>query len=198
MIVGILRGFKLEQTLGAIEAVARGGLRHVEITWNSPGAAEQIREARARLAGKCDVGAGTIITTRDLDGALAAGASFIVTPILREEVVRECVARKIPIFPGAFSPSEIERAWDSGATMVKVFPVETLGPGYIRALRGPFPSIKLMPTGGVDLETLPEFVKAGACGFGVGSPLFDRARVEAGDWRWVEQRAALFVAGAAR
>lgn len=192
MIVGILRGFALGQTLRAIEAAMAGGLEHVEVTWNSPNAAEQIREAQTRFGSHCNIGAGTIISLADLAAALAAGAKFIVTPVLREAVVRECAARKVPVYPGAFSPSEIESAWSLGATMVKVFPAEIAGPNYIKALRGPFPQIKLMPTGGVDLQTLPAFIKAGASGFGIGSPLFDKTRIEAADWKWIEDRARSF------
>jgi 2-dehydro-3-deoxyphosphogluconate aldolase / (4S)-4-hydroxy-2-oxoglutarate aldolase len=136
LIVGILRGFQTGQTISAIEAAVRGGLKAVEITWNSPNAAEQISEARARFGGQCEVGAGTILNMRDLDAASRAGASFIVTPIVRREVIEECVRRKLRIIPGAFSPSEIASARDLGATMVKIFPAETLGPNYIKALRG--------------------------------------------------------------
>lgn len=139
------------------------------------------------------IGAGTVLDTKALEQALSAGASFIVTPTANPDVIRECVRRNIPIFPGAFTPTEIVTAWELGASMIKIFPAETHGPKYIKALKGPFPNIQMMPTGGVDLKTLPEFVKAGADGFGVGSPLFDRARVEAADWNWVEAQCRAFV-----
>lgn len=192
MIIGILRGFDRSLTVGAIDAAVRGGLRMAEITWNSPGAGGQISEARERFEGRCAIGAGTVLSVGDLEGALNAGAEFVVTPVLREEVVVECVRRGVPIYPGAFSPGEVERAWGLGAAMVKVFPAEVLGPAYIKALKGPFPGIKLMPTGGVDLESLGLFAKAGASGFGVGGPLFNKARVEARDWAWIEGCAAKF------
>jgi len=190
-IVGILRGFSIQQAVNCLTAVERGGLKNVEITMNSPSAAEQIRAASQR-GGLC-VGAGTVLDLKGLDSALAAGASFIVTPAINREVIAECVRQKVPIFPGAMTPTEIVAAWELGAIMVKVFPAETLRPKYIRAVKAPLPQIKLMPTGGVDLKTLAEFKKAGADGFGVGSPLFDRGRIEAGDWTWLEAQARAFV-----
>jgi 2-dehydro-3-deoxyphosphogluconate aldolase/(4S)-4-hydroxy-2-oxoglutarate aldolase len=191
IIIGILRGFTTDVALQIADAAARGGLEFLEITMNSPGATDQIRELR-QLGSSLKIGAGTVLSLQDLDQAQVAGAEFIVTPVMRPEVIHECVRRKLPVYPGAFSPTEILTAWELGATMVKVFPAETLGPGYIRALKGPFPQIKLLPTGGVDLKTLPEFKKAGACGAGVGSPLFDRKRIEAKDWPWLEARCRAF------
>jgi 2-dehydro-3-deoxyphosphogluconate aldolase/(4S)-4-hydroxy-2-oxoglutarate aldolase len=159
---------------------------------NTPDAARQIQEASALAAGRINIGAGTVISPALLEEARGAGASFVVTPTLNDAVVRRCVADGIPVFPGAFSPNEVVRAWELGATMVKIFPAETLGPAYIRSLKAPLPQIKLLPTGGVDLVTLPEFMNAGADGFGVGSPLFDRQRVDSGDWVWIEERCRAF------
>ena len=191
-VVGILRGFKEEQMAEIIEASIRGGLRNIEFTMNTPGASRQIRAAVALAQGRMNIGAGTVINRQLLDEALAAGASFVVTPTVEPLVITECVRQKIPVFPGALSPTEIVSAWELGATMVKVFPAETLGPGYIRALKAPLPHIRLLPTGGVDLNTLPAFLKAGAEGFGVGSPLFDRNRIESCDWPWLEARCRAF------
>ena len=187
-VIGILRGFTLEELPNILEAVRRGGLRNVEITMNSPGAAEQIRAA----AGQLNVGAGTVTSLKRLDEALGAGAKFIVTPTVNPEVIKRCVREKVPVFPGAFSPTEICQAWELGATMVKIFPAETGGVAYLRAIRGPFPQIKLLPTGGVDLQTAGEYLKAGAAGLGVGSPLFDKKRIDAADWNWLEDRARAF------
>jgi 2-dehydro-3-deoxyphosphogluconate aldolase/(4S)-4-hydroxy-2-oxoglutarate aldolase len=191
-IVGILRGFAPGQTTEILCAALRGGLRNIEITMNSPAAARQLREAVSLAEGRLNIGAGTVINLELLDQALAAGASFVVTPTLEPTVISECVNQKVPVFPGAFSPTEIVRAWDLGAMMVKIFPAESVGPGYIRALKAPLPHIKLLPTGGVDLKTLPAFLKAGADGFGIGSPLFDRQRVESCDWTWVEAQCRAF------
>lgn len=192
-VVGILRGFSNGQVSKLVEACMRGGLRNLEITLNSTGALEQIRMAAELAEGKMHIGAGTVLDTEGLEQALGAGASFIVTPTANADVIRECVRRNIPVFPGAFTPTEIVGAWELGASMIKIFPAETHGAKFIKALKGPFPNIQMMPTGGVDLKTLHEFVKAGADGFGVGSPLFERGRVEAGDWAWVESQCRAFV-----
>lgn len=193
-VIGILRGFETRWLEPILDAVMRGGLKCIEITMNSPEAEKQIRLARNLGEGRIAVGAGTVTDVTTLDRALAAGASFIVTPTFGPEVIRACVRREVPVFPGAFSPTEIQAAWEMGAAMVKVFPAEVLGAEYIQALRGPLPKIKLMPTGGVDLDTLPRLLMAGAAGFGVGSPLFQRRQIETGDWNGLEQRARGFVA----
>jgi 2-dehydro-3-deoxyphosphogluconate aldolase/(4S)-4-hydroxy-2-oxoglutarate aldolase len=192
-IVGILRGFTTPQVEEIVHAAVRGGLGNLEITMGSPETPTQIREGRKLAGDKMCIGAGTVLSIELLEQALEAGASFIVTPIVKADVIEECVRRKIPVFPGAYSPTEILQAWELGATMVKVFPAETLGPGYIKSIKAPLPQVKLMPTGGVDLKTLAAYRKAGADGFGVGSPLFDRARVEAGDWKWIEAQCRAFV-----
>jgi len=191
-VIGILRGFRLERTCEIVKASLEGGLTNLELTMNTPNATSQIREAIALAEGKLNVGAGTVTDAHLLKAALDAGASFIVTPTLVPEVVSRCVRDGVPVFPGALSPTEVVRAWEMGATMVKIFPAEVVGPAYIRSLKAPFPQIKLLPTGGVDLATLSEYVKAGADGFGVGSPLFDRKRIEADDWNWVEVQCRAF------
>ena len=191
-VVGILRGFKTDLLADIVGAAIRGGLRNIEITMNTPDAARQIQDAIALAEGRLNVGAGTVINGQRLDEALAVGASFVVTPTVDPQIIGECVKRQIPVFPGAFSPTEVVSAWELGATMVKIFPAETLGSGHIRALKAPLPHIKLMPTGGVDLKTLPAFLEAGADGFGVGSPLFDRDRIASRDWVWLEARCRAF------
>jgi 2-dehydro-3-deoxyphosphogluconate aldolase / (4S)-4-hydroxy-2-oxoglutarate aldolase len=192
-IIGILRGFTNAQVIETVQAAVCGGLKNLEITMGSAHTVEQIREAREIVGGKMAIGAGTVVNLNSLDDALDAGASFIVTPVANLDVVRECVHRDVPVFPGAFTPTEIVAAWEAGASMVKIFPADTVGPKYIKALKGPFPNIKLMPTGGVDLKTLPAFVNAGAEAFGIGGPLFDRERIEAEDWKWVEDQCRAFV-----
>jgi 2-dehydro-3-deoxyphosphogluconate aldolase/(4S)-4-hydroxy-2-oxoglutarate aldolase len=192
-LVGILRGFSTAQVEGIVRAALRGGLKNLEITMSSKDTPEQIRRAKEIVGEEMCVGAGTVLNFEQLERALGAGACFIVTPVVNGEVIEPCVRGKIPVFPGAYSPTEILMAWEMGATMVKVFPAETLGPAYIKSIKAPLPHVKLMPTGGVDLKTLPAFIKAGADGFGVGGPLFDRARVEAGDYAWIEEQCRAFV-----
>lgn len=192
-LVGILRGCSPEHLPHILDAVRNGGLRYLEITMNTPDAEDQIRAAIQLSENSLSIGAGTVTSLALVDRALAAGATFIVTPSLNPDVVRRCIESKIPIFPGAFTPTEIVTAWELGATAVKIFPAELTGPKYIRALRGPLPEIPLMPTGGVDLATLPAFIEAGASAFGIGSPLFRKDRLEARDWPWLEQQTGAFV-----
>lgn len=193
-IVGILRGFDATQTAHLLAAARAGGLTTVEITMDAPDASERIRQSVADHGDALNVGAGTVTTVERFERARSAGASFIVTPTFDPNIVARCRDAGLPVFPGALSPTEIERAWNAGATMVKVFPAEMVGPRFIRALRHHLPEISLLPTGGVDLNTLPEFARAGADGFGIGSPLFRRDKVEAEDWTWIEERCRAFKA----
>lgn len=191
-IVGILRGLPAEKLRPVVEAVRDGGLTNLEITMNTPGASDPIRAACEIAGSALNIGAGTVTDLRLLDDALAAGARFIVTPTVSAAVIERCVQLRVPVFPGAFSPTEIQRAWELGATMVKVFPADTFGPGYLRSLKAPLPHLKLMPTGGVDLATLETYAKAGADAFGVGSLLFRAERIAAQDWEWVRNQCRAF------
>jgi 2-dehydro-3-deoxyphosphogluconate aldolase / (4S)-4-hydroxy-2-oxoglutarate aldolase len=192
-LIGILRGCSADHLRPIVDSISRGGMTHLEITMNSSGADRQIRDAIQYAGAKLRVGAGTVTSMELLERALDAGAGFIVTPFLVPAVVTACASRGIPVFPGALTPTEVCEAWELGATMVKVFPAEAGGPAFIRALKGPFPDIELLPTGGVDLETLPKMLQAGAAGAGIGSPLFRKQRLEAGDWIWLEQQVRAFV-----
>lgn len=191
-LIGILRGFGPQSLEPIIQACLAGGLTNLEVTMNSPDAPSQIRAAVRSANGKLNIGAGTVLSVKQLAEALDAGASFIVTPTLQRDVVRSCVVKNIPVFPGAFSPGEILEAWDIGATMVKIFPAEVLGPAYIKAVKAPLPHVKLLPTGGVDLNTIQSYMAAGADGFGVGSPLFNRDRIENENWGWLENQCKAF------
>jgi 2-dehydro-3-deoxyphosphogluconate aldolase/(4S)-4-hydroxy-2-oxoglutarate aldolase len=191
-VVGILRFFKRAEVEKLVPASIDGGLCNIEVTMNSEGAEDLIRLTCQLMGAKGNVGAGTVTTIDALDRALAAGASFIVTPAVVPDVIRACVERKVPVMPGAMTPTEILTAWRMGATMVKVFPADQLGPGHLKAVKAPFPEIPLMPTGGVTVETLPAFKKAGADAFGVGGPLFDPKQVAAGNWGWFREQAERF------
>jgi 2-dehydro-3-deoxyphosphogluconate aldolase/(4S)-4-hydroxy-2-oxoglutarate aldolase len=191
-VVGILRFFTRAEVEKLVPASIRGGLCNIEVTMNTAGAEDLIRVTADLVGGKGNVGAGTVTTVETLDRALAAGATFIVTPAIVPEVIKACVDRKIPVMPGAMTPTEVLSAWRLGARMVKVFPADQLGPGHLKALKAPFPEIPLMPTGGVTVETLPAFKKAGADAFGVGGPLFDPKQVAAGNWGWFSEQAARF------
>jgi len=191
-VVGILRFLKRAEVEKLVPASLEGGLCNIEVTMNTAGAEDLIRLTSDLVGAKGNVGAGTVTTIETLDRAIKAGATFIVTPAVVPDVIQACVQRKIPVMPGAMTPTEILSAWRMGATMVKVFPADQLGPGHIKAVKAPFPEIPLMPTGGVTVETLPAFKKAGADAFGVGGPLFDPKQVAAGNWDWFREQAARF------
>ena len=159
---------------------------------NSAGAEESIKYIRENYGDKLNVGAGTVCTLKDLDNALQAGAQFIVTPIVNLDVIEECKKQSIPIFSGAYTPTEIFTAWNAGADMVKVFPMVGNAIEYIKALRGPLPQIKLLPTGGVNLQNCGAFFEAGASGVGVGGQLFDSNFIKEKEWSALADHFSLF------
>jgi 2-dehydro-3-deoxyphosphogluconate aldolase/(4S)-4-hydroxy-2-oxoglutarate aldolase len=191
-VVAILRFFTSAEVEKLVPASMAGGLRNLEVTMNTPGAAEIIRLTCELVGKEGNVGAGTVTTLEELDLALTAGASFIVTPAVLPEVIQACVQRKVPVMPGAMTPTEVLTAWRLGAKLVKIFPADQLGPAHLKALKAPFPQIPLMPTGGVTVETLPDFKKAGADAFGVGGSLFDPKQVAAGNWNFFREQASRF------
>ena len=191
-LIAILRGQPNSIITPVVEALIDGGVVALEITMNTRDASAQIRTAVAQAGTRLAVGAGTVTSLAELDEACAAGASFIVTPVVVPDVISECVRRGLPVFPGAFTPTEIHQAHRLGATMVKLFPAHRLGPDYVRDLKAPLSSIRLLVTGGITPESLPEYAQAGAAGFGIGSPLFSSAHLAASDWAWLRNRAAQF------
>ena len=187
-LVGILRGFKSDQVAPLVNACVEGGLTNLEITMNTEGAADQIREAIRVAEGRMNIGAGTVTNRERLVEAVNAGASFIVTPAMIPDVIDRCCELKLPFIPGAFTPTEVWQAWDAGATMVKLFPADIGGPGYVKSLKGPYPEIRIMATGGVSLDTIEDYLKAGTDGFGLGGPLFKREKVDAAEWEWIAEQ----------
>lgn len=181
-IVGIIRNLSFEVIEKILPVYLSAGLTTIEITMNTPAAEDIIRFAADQYKGQLNVGAGTVCNTDDLEQAIRAGSQFIVTPILDADVVRTCVSKNIPVFPGAYTPTEIYQAWKLGASMVKVYPATSLGPEYIKDVKAPLNNIKLMPTGGINLHNLHLFIEAGADGFGIGSQLFDKKLIENQDW----------------
>jgi 2-dehydro-3-deoxyphosphogluconate aldolase/(4S)-4-hydroxy-2-oxoglutarate aldolase len=154
------------------------GIRLVEITMDSPGAVEVLESLRSRIPANCLLGAGTVTDLARAEAALAAGASFIVTPNINLEVIRAVRAHGIPVMPGALTPTEIWTAASAGADFVKVFPASAVGPRYFRELRGPFAQIPFMASGGVNLENAAEFIKFGVDALGLGGGLIPKSNDE--------------------
>ncbi|KAA0993271.1 bifunctional 4-hydroxy-2-oxoglutarate aldolase/2-dehydro-3-deoxy-phosphogluconate aldolase [Dyadobacter aurulentus] len=192
-LVGIIRNVSLEDVKQILPIYREAGLTTVEITMNTPDAAEMISYAIAHESAGLNIGAGTVCTENDLKAALEAGAQFIVTPVINKKVIKSCVKKGIPIFPGAFTPTEIYNVWTLGATMVKIYPATSLGPEYIKDLKAPMNQLKLLPTGGVGLENMNAFLQAGANGLGIGGQLFDKKLIQNKDWAGLKAHFQQFV-----
>ena len=169
-IISIIRGVQPHNVLAITEALYEGGIRSVEITLNSPSALRVIENLSFKMGDKMLIGAGTVLGGEEAVDAVNAGARFIISPIVNKEVIDVAKQRGVVSIPGAFTATEIHQAVVYGADIIKIFPA-SVGPQYIRDLRGPFPHIPLMPTGGVDLDNIAAFSRAGAAAFGVGSAL---------------------------
>lgn len=169
-LLGILRGISEKDVQPLTELFVRQKVKHIEITMNTEHAELLIEKFSASGGTELNIGAGTVLDRDHLEKALAAGAKFIVSPSLVEEVVEECVFKNIPVFPGALTPTEIHKAWKMGATMVKVFPASLFGPGYIRAVKAPLSEIKIIAVGGVSAQNISKFIENGAdaVAFGAG------------------------------
>src|SRR5437868_14983554 len=172
-IVAVVRSPDSRQLVEVCRALADGGVTVAEITMTVPGALEVVRQVRQALGDRLLLGAGTVLDPETARAALLAGAEYIVAPTVNLEVIRLCRRYDKLVMPGAFTPTEILTAWEAGADVVKVFPAEVVGPAFFKAVRAPLPQVKLMPTGGVNLQTAGEFLKAGACCLGVGGQLVD-------------------------
>jgi 2-dehydro-3-deoxyphosphogluconate aldolase/(4S)-4-hydroxy-2-oxoglutarate aldolase len=172
-IVAVIRSPDSQQLVDVARALAEGGVHAIEITMTVPNALEVLHQVRQALGDRILLGAGTVLDGETARAALLAGAKFIVTPTLNVDVIRLCQRYDKLVFPGAFTPTEILSAWEAGADVVKVFPADVVGPAFLKALRGPLPQVRLMPTGGVDLNTAASFLKAGACCLGIGSQLVE-------------------------
>ncbi len=179
-IVAILRAPSNEQLTAVARALFEGGIDVIEVTFTVPGALDILAAVKKELGSRILLGAGTVLDPETARAALFAGAEFVVSPSLNPDVIRLCKRYDKLVIPGAFTPTEILAAWEAGADIVKVFPSDAVGPSYLKALKGPFPQIRLMPTGGVNLQTLPEFIKAGACAVGIGSCLVEPQAIRDG------------------
>lgn len=193
--IAVIRASELELGVQMARAVAAGGMQLLEVTWNSTNPIHLVQRLRTELP-HCMIGAGTLLTLKDMQQAIDAGAEFLFTPHTNLAQIQTAVSQQVPVIPGALSPSEIVTAWQAGATCVKVFPIDSVGgAAYIRHLQGPIGQIPLIPTGGVTLENAREFIDAGAVAIGLAGQLFPREAVAAGNWELVRQRAAGLMAG---
>ncbi len=193
-IVAVVRSPDSRQLVEVARALADGGVSVIEITMTVPGALDVVRQVREALGERILLGAGTILDAETARAALLAGAEYLVAPTVTLDVIRLCRRYDKLVMPGAFTPTEILTAWEAGADIVKVFPADVVGPAFFKAMRGPLPQVRLMPTGGVDLTTAAAFLKAGACCLGVGGQLVEPRAVAERNFDRIRDLARQYVA----
>jgi len=192
-IVAIVRIGDATKVEPIVEALLKGGVTTLEVTMSVPGAVEIISKMAPTLPKEVMFGAGTVCDVKTAKRVVKAGAKFIVSPIFKASIVKYCVEQDVACMPGCFTPTEIYAAWEAGADVVKVFPATSLGPAFFKDIKGPLPHIKLMPTGGVQLDNVGDWIRAGAVAVGVGSALMDPAAIASGRYEVLTEKAKAFV-----
>ncbi|QDT47370.1 KHG/KDPG aldolase [Symmachiella dynata] len=193
-IVAIIRAPSGELLVDVAMTLYEAGIDVIEVTFTVPGVLDIISQVHRELGDRILLGAGTVLDPETARAAFLAGAQFLVTPCVNTDVIRMANRYDKLVMSGAFTPTEVLTAWEAGADIVKVFPADIGGPSYLKSLHGPLPQIKLLPTGGVNLETLPDFLNAGACAVGLGSSLVEKQAVIDGDLGRIRELASQYVA----
>ena len=191
-VVAIIRSPSGDLLADAAEALLAGGIEVIEITFTVPKAAQVLERIAGRLGDRALLGAGTILDPETAKVAIDAGARFLVSPVVREDVIRCCRRYDRLAIPGGFTPTEILGAWEMGADLVKVFPTDFTGSNYLKILRGPLPQVRLLPTGGVTLDNMAGFLEAGAFAVGIGGGLVEPQALASGDLKRIESQARRF------
>jgi 2-dehydro-3-deoxyphosphogluconate aldolase/(4S)-4-hydroxy-2-oxoglutarate aldolase len=191
-VVAIMRAKSSDQLLAAADAIKAGGVNAIEVTMTTPGALDIVSQAVARYGADVLFGVGSVLDPESARAAILAGAQFVVCPTLDVRTIELCNRYSVPIMPGAYTPTEILAAWEAGADVVKVFPASVGGPAYIKALKAPLPQIKLMPVGGVDLDTTADFIRAGCEVVAAGSALVNQKLLDAREFDTIVERACRF------
>jgi 2-dehydro-3-deoxyphosphogluconate aldolase/(4S)-4-hydroxy-2-oxoglutarate aldolase len=199
-IIAVVRTNAAEQIPPICEALLAGGVIAIEITFTVPNALNAIREASRRLGTQALMGAGTVLGAADCRAATDAGAQFVVSPVTKLEIVEAAHAAGKPVMLGAYTPTEAQTAHEAGADFIKIFPADKLGPSYIKSMRAPLPHLKIVPTGGVDLNTAADFLRAGCAALGVGGSLLTAEILQTNNWPELTRlaRAYVEIAGKAR
>jgi 2-dehydro-3-deoxyphosphogluconate aldolase / (4S)-4-hydroxy-2-oxoglutarate aldolase len=191
-IVAVIRSTSSEQLVEVAKALYEGGVDVLEVTFTVPRALEIIAAMRQALGDKILLGAGTVLDPETARAAFLAGAEFLVAPTVNLDVIKLSNRYDKLVMPGAFTPTEILTAWEAGAQVIKVFPADIGGPAYLKTLHGPLPQVRLLPTGGVNLNTIADFLKAGACAVGLGGALVEPKAVQTGDMARITALAAQY------
>jgi len=197
-VVAVIRTNSSDELLDVCGALRDGGVIAYEITMTTPGALEAISQANAKFGDQCIVGAGSVLDAETARAATLAGARFLFSPAFDPAVITVAHRYDRLAVPGAFTPTEILNAWSAGADMVKVYPAHHFGPRYFKDIRGPLPQIKLIPTGGVEIDTAADWIQAGAAAVGIGSSLVSADVIREKNWKELARRAADAVAAVAK
>jgi 2-dehydro-3-deoxyphosphogluconate aldolase/(4S)-4-hydroxy-2-oxoglutarate aldolase len=174
-VIAVLRASQASDYDAVVDVLAENGVRSIELTLSTPGTFEYLPALLERTGADVEIGIGTIVTAQQAQRAIDAGARYLVTPVVNLEVIALAVAAGVPVFPGGLTPTELFSAWDAGATAVKIFPAETVGPQYGSHLRGPFPELRFVPSGGIGFDDVPAWLAAGATAVSLGGPLIGDA-----------------------
>lgn len=193
-VVAIVRVASAQEAVEVCGAIAKGGVKPIEVTMTVPGAIDVIKEFKSVVKEEVLVGAGTVLDPETARAVILAGAEFVVSPTLNLEVINVCRRYSKIVIPGTFTPTELLTAWEAGADIVKVFPATVGGPQYLRDIRGPLPQIRLCPTGGVNLENTPDFIRAGAVAVAAATSLVDKKAVSERNFDLITETARKFVA----
>ena len=191
-VVAVIRSDSPNELLDVSKALREGGVVAIEITTTVPGALKVIEEASAKMTDTI-IGVGSVLDPETARAAILSGAEYIVCPVLNTAVIEMAKRYGKAVMPAGLTPTEILTAWQAGADVVKVFPASIGGPSYFKDIKGPLPQVELMPTGGVDINTTPEFIKAGACAVGAGSAMVDKQAVKDRNWAKLTETARKFV-----
>ncbi len=175
------------------EAIYAGGVSAIEITMTVPNAIKMIEEASKQIGSYMQIGVGSVLDSETAQKAIDAGAKYVVSPIFKKEIIETAHRNNIPAMPGAFTPTEIQTAYEAGADIVKVFPADVVGMAFFKGVLAPMPHLKLMPTGGVSLTNAGDWLKAGACAVGVGTALLDKKAIASGDYKTLTENAILLM-----
>src|ERR1041384_1460584 len=192
-IIAVVRAQKPEQVLPLAEALLEGGVRAIEITMTTPGALNAIRTVSLKLGSAALIGVGTVLSAQTARAAIDARAESVVSPILRPEIADVARGADRPVMLGAFTPTEAQLAYEAGSDFIKIFPSDTLGAGYIKAILAPLPHLRIIPTGIAKLEDVTAFIKAGCVAVGLGSLLIPKQVLEASNWSEFTRLAKQFV-----
>jgi 2-dehydro-3-deoxyphosphogluconate aldolase/(4S)-4-hydroxy-2-oxoglutarate aldolase len=196
-VIAVIRADSSEQLVDVARALQAGGVTAMEVTMTTPNALEVIRAVTTELGSRILMGVGTVLDAETARMAILAGAEFVVTPVVKPEIIQLCNRYSKPIVSGAYTPTEALTAHETGADFIKIFPADGLGPGYIKAIKAPLPQLEIIPTGGVDVQTTPEFIKAGCAAVAAGSSLVSKEILKSKDWEKLTETARAFVVAVA-